>query len=206
MDPVCAIGLASAVFTLMDIGTKVAKRLKELSETGDVPDVFRDIKTRLPLILSIVARTQHETQNLSLEAQEALEEVVRQCFEQASQLHEILKKVEVARGDSRLKKTLKATLSLVEEKRLQRIAAGLRDNVQLLTFLSVTPVEKGKSTSASGRRPSVPLTSYTRATGLFVVPFTRDEHFIGRASSLDSIAASFETQNRVAIAGMGGVG
>ncbi|KAI4255045.1 MAG: hypothetical protein L6R42_006933, partial [Xanthoria sp. 1 TBL-2021] len=206
MDPVCAIGLASAVFTLMDIGTKVAKRLKELSETGDIPDVFRDIKTRLPLILSIVARTQHETQNLSLEAQEALEEVVRQCFEQASQLHDILKKVEVAQGDSRLKRTVKATLSLVEEKRLQRIAAGLRDNVQLLTFLSVTPVEKGKSTSALERRPSVPLTSYTRATGLFVVPFTRDEHFIGRASSLDSIAASFETQNRVAIAGMGGVG
>lgn len=206
MDPVCAIGLASAVFTLIDIGTKVAKRLKELSETGDIPDVFRDIKTRLPLILSIVARTQHETQHLSLEAQEALEEVVRQCFEQASQLHEILKRVVVAHGDSRLKKTVKATLSLVEEKRLQRIAAGLRDNVQLLASLSVNPVEKVKSTPASGRRPSVPLTSYTSASGLFVVPFTRDEYFVGRASNLRSIAESFETQCRVALAGMGGVG
>ncbi|KAI4112130.1 MAG: hypothetical protein LQ339_000138 [Xanthoria mediterranea] len=188
------------------MGTKVTKRLKELSETGDIPDVFRDIKTRLPLILSIVARTQHETQHLSLEAEKALKEVVRQCFEQASQLHEILKRVVIAHGDSRLKKTVKATLSLVEEKRLQRIAAGLRDNVQLLTSLSVTPVEKVKSTPASGRRPSVPLTSYTSASGLFVVPFTRDEYFVGRASNLQSIAASFETQCRVALAGMGGVG
>lgn len=108
MDPICAIGLASAVVTLIDVGTKVAKRVKELSETGDIPDVFRDIKTRLPLILSVVARTQNETHDLSLEAQEAIAEVVRQCAEQAAQLHEILKKVVVVQGDSRLKKTVKA--------------------------------------------------------------------------------------------------
>ncbi|KAL8674025.1 MAG: hypothetical protein Q9168_001557 [Polycauliona sp. 1 TL-2023] len=206
MDPVCAIGLASAVVSLIDIGTKVAKRLKELSETGDIPHVFRDIKTRLPLILTIVTRTQHETYDISLEAQESFEDVVRQCFDQASQIYEILSKVVVDHGDSRVKKTLKAGISLIEEKRVQRIAAGLRDNVQLLTFLSVTPVEKGKSASSSERRPSVPLPSYASATGLFVVPFERDEHFIGRASSLQAIAASFEHQNRVAIAGMGGVG
>ncbi|KAL8994685.1 MAG: hypothetical protein Q9169_005415 [Polycauliona sp. 2 TL-2023] len=206
MDPLCAIGLASAIVSLIDIGTKVAKRLKELSETGDVPDVFRDIKTRLPLILSIVTRTQNETYNLSREAQESFEDVVRQCSEQASHLHEILKKVAVAQGDSKFKKTVKVGISLVEEKRVQRVAMGLRDNIQLLTFLSVTPVEKGKSTSVSERQPSVPLPSYASATGLFVVPFARDEHFIGRASSLQSIAASFENQARVAIAGMGGVG
>ena len=107
MDPICAIGLASAVLTLIDVGTKVAKRVKELAETGDIPDVFRDIKTRLPLILSIVARTSNESHNLSLEAQEAIEEVVRQCSEQAAQLHEILKKVVIVQG-SRLKKTVKA--------------------------------------------------------------------------------------------------
>ncbi|KAL8841282.1 MAG: hypothetical protein Q9176_003375 [Flavoplaca citrina] len=208
MDPICAIGLASAVVTLIDVATKVAKRVKELSETGDIPDVFRDIKTRLPLILSVVARTQNETQNLSLEAQESIEEVVRQCSEQAAQLHEILKKVVVVQGDSRLKKTVKAGVSLVEEKRVQRIAAGLRDNVQLLTFLSVAPVEKKepKLVSFSVRKNSVPLPSYASATGLFIVPFARDEHFIGRSSSLQSITKSFESQNRVAIAGMGGVG
>lgn len=204
MDPACAIGLASAVVTLIDIGTKVATRLRELSETGDIPEVFRDIKTRLPLILSIVTRTQNETHNLSPEAQEAFEEVVRQCFEQTSQLNDILKKVVIAQGDSRLKRTVKAGVSLVEEGRVQRIATGLRDNVQLLTFLSVTPVKKEKSPLE--RRPSVPLPSYVSATGLFLVPFTRDEQFIGRAKSLQAISAAFETQSRVAIAGMGGVG
>ncbi|KAL8911084.1 MAG: hypothetical protein Q9171_003674 [Xanthocarpia ochracea] len=206
MDPVCAIGLASAVVTLIDVGTKVAKRLTELSQTGDIPDVFRDIKTRLPLILSIVMRTQNGTHHLSPPAQDAFEEVVRQCFEQASQLNEILNKVVVAKGDSRLKKTVKAGVSLVEEARVQRIATGLRDNVQLLTFLSVTPVVVEKAESALERRPSVLLPSYASATGVFLVPFTRDEHFIGRASSLKSISASFENQNRVAISGMGGVG
>ena len=206
MDPLCAIGLASALVTLIDVGSKVAKRVKELSEIGDIPDVFRDIKTRLPLILSIVARTQHETHNLSLHAQEAFEEVIRQCSEQAAQLHDILNKVVVVQGDSRLKKTVKAGVSIVEEKRVQRIAAGLRDNVQLLTFLSVTPVEKEKPRLMPERQFTVPLPSYASATGLFFVPFARDEDFIGRAGSLQSISKSFESQNRVAIAGIGGVG
>ncbi|KAL8730232.1 MAG: hypothetical protein Q9166_004209 [cf. Caloplaca sp. 2 TL-2023] len=204
MDPVCAIGLASAVVTFVDVGAKIAKRLRELSEAGDIPEVFRDIRTRLPLTISIVLRTQNETSKLSPEAQSAFEEVVRQCFEQASQLDDILKKVMIAKGDSRLKRTVKATVSLVEEGRVQRIATGLRDNVQLLTYLSVTPVEK--VSSKPERRPSEPLPSYVSATGLFLVPFSRDEQFVGRESNLQSISSSFETQNRVAISGFGGIG
>lgn len=41
MDPCTAIGLASAVVTFVDIGAKIIGRLKELSEAGDIPEVFR---------------------------------------------------------------------------------------------------------------------------------------------------------------------
>jgi len=203
MDPVTAVGLASAVVTFINIGTKIAKRLKELSEAGDIPEVFREIRTRLPLIISIIFSTQHGTDNLSPEAREAFEEIVNQCFEQVTQLDNILKKVTIARGDSRVKKTLKAGVSLIEESRVQRIATALRDNVQLLTFLNVAPAEKGKPPA---ERPSEPLPSYASATGMFLVPFSRDDHFVGRESVLQSISASFEKQKRVAISGIGGIG
>lgn len=204
MDPITAVGLASAIITFVNIGTRIARRIRELSEAGDTPDVFRDIRTRLPLLISIVIRTQHETDNLSPEAEEAFEEVVRQCFEQVSQLDEILKKVMISKGDSRLKKTVRAGISLVEEGRVQRIATALRDNVQLLTFLNVTPAEKERPQTE--RRPSEPLPSYMSATGVFLVPFSRDARFVGRESNLRSIDSCFATQSRVAISGIGGVG
>ncbi len=204
MDPVTTIGLASAIVTIVGLGTKIAMRIKLLSEEGDIPAVFRDIRTRLPLIISIVVRTQHESDKLSTEAEEAFEEVVRQCLEQVSQLDDILKKVTISKGDSRVKKMVRAGVSLLEEGRVQRIATALRDNVQLLTVLNAGPAEKG--TMKMERRPSESLQSFMSATGLFLVPFSRDERFVGRESNLRSIALIFESQKRVAISGIGGVG
>lgn len=204
MDPFTAAGLAAAIVAFIDAGTKVATRVKELSDSGNVPEVFRDIRTRLPLIISIIGGARHATDNLSPEAEAAFEEIVRQCFKQITQLDEILEKVMILRGDSRLKKVVKAGISLVEEERVQRIAASLRDNVQLLTFLNVTPGEKGGP--KADRRPSEAPPSYKSVTGAFLVPFSRDEQFVGRESCLRSIASSFEIYNRVAVSGMGGVG
>ncbi|KAL8724301.1 MAG: hypothetical protein Q9181_006890 [Wetmoreana brouardii] len=204
MDPVCAVGFASAVITFVHIGTKVVKRLKELSEAGDIPEVFRDIRTRLPLLTSVVVHTQHKADSLSPEAREALEEIVRQCFGQVKQLDELLKKVAVSVHDSSFKKSIRAAISLVEEGRVQRIATALRDNVQLLTFLDVTPTEKERPQAE--RWASEPLPSYASVAGLFLVPFSRDEQFVGRQEVLRLIASSFEAQSRVAISGIGGIG
>ena len=204
MDPLTAAGLASAIVTFVDIGTKFVKRMKELSEAGGIPEIFRDIRTRLPLIISIVVSTLHGTKNISSGNERAFKEVVRQCLEQVSQLDEILKKVTVSKNDSRLKKTVRAGISLLEEGRVQRIASSLRDNVQLLLFFNVTPAEKERPKAE--RTPSEALLSCNSATGVFLVPFSRDEQFVGRESSLQSIAFSFATQNRVAISGIGGVG
>ncbi|KAL9009929.1 MAG: hypothetical protein Q9173_005083 [Seirophora scorigena] len=88
---ITAYGLASAIITFVDFGTKVAMRVKELSESGHIPELFRDIKTRLPLIIDIIKRTLSATTNLLPEAQGAYAEIVRQSFKQVSQLDEVLK-------------------------------------------------------------------------------------------------------------------
>ena len=41
---------------------------------------------------------------------------------------------------------------------------------------------------------------------LFLVPFCRDDHFIGREEFLSTIDRKFATEQRVAICGIGGVG
>ena len=204
MDPVTALGLGSAIVTFVQIATKIANRVKGFSEAGDIPEVFRDIRTRLPLVISIVIRTQHGIDDLSPEAKEAFEEIVRQSFKQIGQLEEVLQKVKISKSDSRVKKTVRAGISLIEEGRVQKIATALKDNVQLLTFLNINPAKKG--TPKLERWPSEPLQSYMSGKGLFLVPFGRDEQFVGRESILQSIALSFRTQPRVAISGIGGVG
>lgn len=207
MDPLSAVGLASAIGTFVTMGIKIAKRMKEMSEAGNIPAVFRDIQTGLPILITVVDRTQHQTTNLTCDAMRALEEVVSKSFEQVEQLGVILGKVEISKGDSRLRKMLKAGISLKEEGRVRRIGMGLKENVQLLTFLNVTPAEKadGKDRPKVSRLASEPLPSYESATG-DSVPFSRDIHFIGRESDLDSIAKCFMKQRRVAICGIGGVG
>jgi len=50
------------------------------------------------------------------------------------------------------------------------------------------------------------LPRYSDSTGVFSVPFIRDSQFVGRGNILLSITEAFGRQNRVAVAGIGGVG
>ncbi|KAL8773370.1 MAG: hypothetical protein Q9209_001764 [Squamulea sp. 1 TL-2023] len=204
MDPCTAIGATSAILTIIDIGTRVAKRLNELSEVGDIPEAFRDIKRRLPLVFGLIDRTQHGAENLGTEAQEAFKVIIKQSFDQICQLEEILKKVMIGKCDSRLMKTVKAGISLVEEGRVKRIAASLKENVELLTSFNTLSVEKEKP--KLDRWSSQPPPSYVNVTAVTTLPFERDDQFVGRENYLESISSNFETQRRVAISGIGGVG
>jgi hypothetical protein len=40
----------------------------------------------------------------------------------------------------------------------------------------------------------------------FMIPFDRDRNFIGREDVIEKIEQRFESQSRVALAGIGGVG
>src|SRR6186713_2576491 len=103
MDPVTAAGLASAIVTFVALVTKVAARIEELSDAGGVPHMLRSIRTRLPLILSIVVETQKIADNLVWDERKKLEVVITVCFEQVRQLENILHKITAKKGDSKWK-------------------------------------------------------------------------------------------------------
>ena len=204
MDPLTAIGFTSAVVSLVAIVTDITVRLAELSKAGDIPQVFRNIQTRLPLITSIVSQTQENAANLSPEDKEAFERVVRQCHEQVRQLKDLVAKVTINAGDSGWRRGVKAALSLIEENRVERIEVALRDNVRLLTLLHATPAEKEKAPAR--RRASAAPPAYAGAAAVFLLPFERDDHFVGREDILHTMTKTLEVQSRVALAGIGGVG
>ena len=191
MDPITAIGVVSAIITFVDFGSKVVCRLEELSKAGEVPKAFREIKTRLPLIITTVDRTKDAARLSSRKAEEALSSIIENCHDQVKQLEEILQKFTAEKGESSWKKGVKATLSMLEETRVQRIESALRENIQILTFFNVTPTEK--STQSNSKR-------------VVILPFERDMQFVGRENVLASIKFLFQSQRRVAITGIGGVG
>ena len=191
MDPLTAIGLVSAIVTFVEFGGKVVRRLDELTQAGEVPKAFREIKTRLPLIITTIDRTKDGARLSSRDAEKALSSIVENCHDQVRQLEEILQRFTAEKGESSWKKGFKATLSLLEETRVQRIESALRENIMVLTFFNVTPTDI--SAPSSSKR-------------VVILPFERDKQFIGREYVLTSIECLFQSQKRVAVTGIGGVG
>lgn len=159
---------------------------------------------RLPLISNIIGRTQDVSYRLSPDDQETFKTVVENCLRQIEQLRVILRKLTITKTDSTFRKGYKAVVGIAEESRTAKIATALKDNVHLLTCLNTLPVEKEKTPIE--RRTSGAPPRYSDSTGIFSVPFVRDFQFVTRGETLPSITKAFENQNRVAIAGIGGVG
>lgn len=203
-EVILALSVASSVTSLIQFSQKIVSQLREL-HAGDVPGAFLDIRMRLPLILNIISRIQDVTHRLSPGDKATFTIVVERSLKQVHQLSGILGKLTIAKGDSALKKGFKVAIGLVEESRIQNIATALKDNVQLLTCINTTPAET-KRPVAEERRTSEAPPLYGDSTGVFSVPFIRDSQFVGREKIMLSIKEAFGKQNRVAVAGIGGVG
>jgi len=204
-EALVAIGVASSLITFIQFSQQIVGQLRELN-VGDVPGSFQDIKMRLPLILSIINRVQSVAHNLSPGDKDTFGAVVDNCLSQVQQLDAILQRLTIGKGDSTLKRGFKAAVGLAEENRTRKIATALKDNIHLLTCLNLTPTDEKKAGSAFDRRTSEAPPRYSDSTGVFSVPFIRDSQFVSRGDLIPSIWNAFARQNRVAIAGIGGVG
>lgn len=200
-EAIVALGVASSIISFIQFSQQIIKQLREL-HAGDVPSAFQDIRMRLPLTLNIISRIQDVADRLSPEDKETFDIVVENCLKQVRQLDGILQKLTIEKGDSTLKKGFRAAIGLAEESRTQKIATALKENVQLLKCLNdLVEKEKLEEKCASDAPPL-----YRDSAGVFLVPFIRDSQFIGRGTILLSITEAFARQNRVAVAGIGGVG
>ena len=205
-EAVAAVSLTASIIQLVEFGSKVVHRLHEFqSNINEVPKVFRDIATRLPLVIDTLEQTeQADGAYLRERTAKALKPVVEGCLSICEVLDKILDKHIPKEGDSSWRKTFKALSSLTHDKDVQNIDAALGDYIQTLTYYNSNASSRVLRTSlqqmklGSDPPPRKPV---------FMVKFDHDEDFIGREDIMKEIDKRHRNgQHRVAIAGIGGVG
>ena len=81
-ETIAILGLISSIVSLVEIGSRVARRLKEFKEEADeLSGTLQSIKVRLPLIIDVVQRIQRQVQDemVGEATAQALMPVVEAC-------------------------------------------------------------------------------------------------------------------------------
>jgi hypothetical protein len=205
MAELAAIGLASSIVSFVDFGIKVLVRLHEFQSAislSEDPKPYRDIKIELPLLIDTLRRTKEQTENghISEDTALSLMPVIQGCYDQVRQLDQILQALPNAQHSS-WKRGIKVVASIGKEKKFSEVVQTLKEYVQFLTY---------HQAAAGSLSPplEVPRSLCTESTiePVFLVPFERDERFVGRSDLVSEIDKRLKAQRRVALAGIGGVG
>lgn len=207
-EALAVVSLVSAIVQFVDFGTKVLNRLDEFkSDINEVPKTFRGIKIQLPLIVDTLKRTQKQADagHFDDSTANALKPVVDGCLEQVKLLERILNKNVPAEKTSSWQRRLLAIKSLAHDDEVQQINSTLEHYIDLLTFHQATSnsellVRKTPQLS-TGNPVNLPRKP------VFMVPFHRDDMFVGRTEILNEIKLKLsKQQHRAVLAGIGGVG
>lgn len=205
MAELAAISLAAAIVNFVQFGVKVVKRLHDFRSTiplAEEPKPYRDIVIELPLLIDTLKRTREQAENGQIREDTArsLIPVIQGCKDQINQLDEILQTLPNAQ-DSSWKRGVKVVASIGKEKKFSEVAHTLKEYVQFLTYHQAA----AGSLSAPLEVPRS-LSRECTVEPVFLVPFERDDKFIGRSELVSEIDRRLKIHRRVALAGIGGVG
>jgi hypothetical protein len=138
---IAVVGLVSSIVQLVDFGNKIMNRMNEFkSAVSDVPKVFQDIITVLPLLLNILKqmREQAEQGNISEDTKAALLPVIDGCRTQVELLYNTLNKTLSKKGETAWERGRKAFSSIRQESEVQKITMTIHRYTQVLTFHQAT--------------------------------------------------------------------
>jgi hypothetical protein len=141
-EVLAVVGVVSSIVGLVDFGSKVLHRLNEFqSSRGEIPESFKHIKEKLPILLETLNQTKLAVEKGSIkeETKEALSSVVDGCQTQITLLNDLIVKSLPQEGDSWRKKTSKAISSLRQDAKVTKITITIRSHIQDLTnYLSAS--------------------------------------------------------------------
>jgi hypothetical protein len=92
-EALAVIGIIANIVQLVDFGSKILRRLAEFqSSVENVPESFRHVKAKLPLLLHALQRTKEaiEVGSIGDDMKEVLLPAIEGCWEQIKLLDEIL--------------------------------------------------------------------------------------------------------------------
>jgi hypothetical protein len=210
-EAIAVISFVSSVCSLVDFGTRVVKRLNEFrTNVHGLPQTFLHISDQLPLLIDTVnlLHRQANDGHLSPQAEIVLRPVVEGILAQLTQLDSVLVKVLPSAKASTWEKGIKAVRSLKTQRTVDDFASVIDRYVSNLTIYQTTHnsdliktlIERMNSSQLHDVQVA------PRRKPYFMVRYQTDEDFIGRGEIMEEIRRRFGRENRVAIAGMGGVG
>ncbi|KAI4090169.1 MAG: hypothetical protein L6R37_007936 [Teloschistes peruensis] len=144
-EAAATIGLVASIASLIDLSAKVASRIRDFtSKSSDVPETFRSLSTRLPLLTATLyhIQSQAEAGHLPEDVSRALNAVVDDTSEQISTVQISLSKMLPSFGASKLEQASKALKSLAKEDRIQQASEKIyRNNDALVLYQTTRHVE-----------------------------------------------------------------
>jgi hypothetical protein len=202
-EAVAGIGLASSIVTFVEVSVTVLARIREFrSTTKEIPKVFQDITTQLPLMTDIMTRIENQIQNSSLTAdsENALSNVVEGCRRQITMLDELIEKILPATTDSSFQRARKAVASIRKEKDIAAIQKALERYTSTLTL---------HFSEISGAATVIAVKEGT----YYEIPSLQVSQYVERVELLKNIESHFANTTRnaprpkiVVLLGMGGQG
>jgi N-terminal domain on NACHT_NTPase and P-loop NTPases/NB-ARC domain len=212
------IGLVSSIASLVELSAKVVSRLHEFtSKISEVPESFRSLSVRLPLLTATLQRiqTQAEASRLSDDVTKALKDVVDNTSEQVSVVQVSLSKILPPDGTSKFERALKALKSLAKEDQVQQALEKIHKNSDILVLHQTTRhVDTGDRILEELSKLSVAPPTSAKSFGVCLGPAPQitPDAFVGRTDELQLLqdwllSKTHPSRQRiVSIVGMGGMG
>jgi hypothetical protein len=208
-EALAIVGLVSAIVQFIDSGSKVVQRLHEYSsDLHELPKTFQDINVQLPLLMDTLRRTQRQATagHVSNATAVALKPLIDACLDEIKALEIVLDKTLPSQKSSSWQRRLLALRSLAHDKDVERSVTKLESHIRLLTFHQSTS-HSDQLLTLRVSPPTYSIAPHQPSKPVFMVPFDRDETFVGRKDILDSINQKFNArQRRAVLTGIGGVG
>jgi len=208
-EALAVVGLVSTIVQFIDFGTKIVERLNELtSEVDGLPKTFQAVKVKLPILIDMLHHTEQQifADHDNLETATAMKPLINACLTEIIHLQTIFDKALPPQKSPSWQRRLRALRNLSHDKDVDRSLTKLEGHMLLLIFHKSTkdsdPSNKfltlWQAKDATSQQPPKPV---------FMVPFDRDETFVGRKDILDSIDQRLNSSRRCAVlSGIGGVG
>ena len=216
-EAIAVIGIISNILQLVEFSSKVYDRVKDFTdEAHDIPKAFRESRNKLELVSASLSKTKARASmgHFNEDTCKALRPALERCQSKLAELRIVFEKVVPADGASKMTRRWKAMSSLRQDKKVKALMMSIWDDVQLLTSYHVTGNATDVQVASIAKEISTVAEAIsgmtTSATALkkpcFTVPYQKDKDFVARQDILEEIEQRFRVDDRVAIAGIGGVG
>lgn len=140
-EAAAAVGLVASIASLIDLGVKITTRLDDFTtRTSEVPETFRSLEKRLPLLTSTLrlVRQQADARCLSAEVSTALQSLTRSTLTQLKVVESCLSKITPPADASRLRRAARALQSLTKDRDIRVAVERIQQDIDFLVFHQTT--------------------------------------------------------------------